>query len=239
MAQLLKYDHGNRCGHDKEFCREFVRDPEHKKPPYFISKAMDRVGDFYWYPLRYLRQLRYLTQNNVKKTERREAITAILQVLFNYTDLDTLCVCTWTKSGKLNNLRTAFIAEKAKCGIKRVSRALKDLELAGYIDIERKVLQGQFGLYQSNSITMMTSVFKDLGLKLKQLELSRHIKRKSNGIQCRTNRFRAYEPQKLDLIKDTRPSTESVLPKKVQELAKKATCWADCMNILPHLIPPS
>lgn len=191
----MRFSHGNKCGHDKEFCRTYERHFKHKEPPPLILKAAAAMADFYHYCHKFLPRLKTVNgSTRQQKTERREGIVGVGQVLINYCDLATWRVHTHYKdeSGKRYGV-TEFIAHKLGYTIKRVQRALSDLKNTAYINIERDIVETEHGLRQRNRISLTRRLFVDLGFDNIFIETSRHYKHKSNAKRDRgTPQMKAF-----------------------------------------------
>jgi hypothetical protein len=190
--------------------------------------------DFYWCADRILPRLQEVNGSTSKqRSERREAIVGVVQVLIYYCDLATLHVGTlWKKKTGINYLRTGFIATALKFGFKRVQRALKDLEKAKYIQIKRKVINKHNNLYQANEISLTRRLFLDLGMTNLSLEMSRHYKHKSNvkrGIV-----IKELTKAAAGAIKSPTPGFDA-LPEEIQEKGNKVTNAKECLRFLRTL----
>jgi len=178
---LLQALFGNRCGHDPQNLREYHR-PEHHKPrPSILEQAILNAAHYYNSPKKFLKKLSALhSQNRRKRSERREAITSVLQVLLHYIELISLKVGMNTRTSELISLDINFIAGKAGIEALRARRAIKDLVKAGYIKLSRQWTRkddGSFlGLPSIREITL--EFFHDLGIDLLRLASVREWKRK-------------------------------------------------------------
>jgi hypothetical protein len=114
------------------------------------------------------------------RSERREAIASVSQVLLHYLELSTLRVGFWANDSKFVSLDLAYIAKKAGIGLLRARRAIADLVQAGYIKVSR-----QFDKKEDGSFAGLPSIreiavqfFIDLGIDVQKLFFSREWKRK-------------------------------------------------------------
>jgi len=166
----------NNCGHliDSPILYTEMMDNR----PDVLKIAVDKCRQFYFKHKTYLTDLNTLNPSGrQKKSERREAISAVMQVLISYTDLCSFMVGTPTKMGGFYSLRSEFIASKLDIGIKRVNRALKDLVDAGYISTKTKYVgvkeKGIFGIRQ---IMMKYHTLYSLGISAKMMKTAHYFK---------------------------------------------------------------
>lgn len=234
---------GNRCGHLPEFFRGYTRPTyedykertdtkvPHKKAPGLLRGACSAAKDWYFDPNECIKNKSKRSKcprlprlkgvngsTRQQKSERREGIAGVLQVLINYCDLNTFYCGTWNKDKEgMNWLRLTFIANKLGYTIKRVYRALKDLEKSKYITIKRRLYNHHTGIYQSNEISISKRLFLDLGMSGVSIETSRHYKRGSEGRFTRADR-------ELEAARNGKPSVQAMqatLPDKVNAILKE------------------
>ena len=230
---------GNRCGHDKTFLREYRRPLKHKQPPPIILSGIDALSTAFYAPAKLLQRFHTLNINRRKKSERRESVIAVMQVLINYVDLDSLRVGTYDE-GNINHCRTAFIAKKTGFGLRRVERALKDIEAAGYAEIERNVKQRRWvrGWFQVNKIKLTRWFFLDLGLSNQYLQVSQHFKRKSDIKQKNPKSYMRDTLETLSALGmrrlESAPPPLKTDPQKPAEVklseGSDVRCWADIVG---------
>ena len=172
---------GNRCGHDPEQLREYHRPPHHKPRPSILEQAIQNAAHYYNAPKKFLKKLGALhPKNRRKRSERREAITSVLQVILHYIELISFKVGMNTTTSEVISLDIHFIADKAGTTPIRARRAIKDLVKAGYIKLSRQWTRkndGSFvGLPSIREVTL--EFFHDLGIDLLRLASVREWKRK-------------------------------------------------------------
>ncbi len=191
---LLQALFGNRCGHHPKQLREYHRPLHHKPRPSLLEQAIQNAARYYTFPKKFLKKLSTLhPQNRRKRSERREAITSVLQVLLHYIELISLKVGMNTPDSEVISLDIHFIAEKAGIEPLRARRALKELVKAGYLKISRRWTRKDDGDYMGlPSIREFTlEFFHDLGVDLLRLASLREWKRKKEEkAQGRRGRYR-------------------------------------------------
>lgn len=173
---------GNRCAHNKYEPRSFLAPAHHLGRPYFLVEAADRVAQNY-FKRTYLKLFKKI-QKRFKRSERMEAITVVLQVLLHYVDIVSFRVGIFLE-GCIKPIRlfdedkfsiyrevNRGKADNEKFGLKRITRALGDLERAGYLDVLRRnkiTRSGNFkGLVAIRSLT--DKFFLDLGFSEKRIK---------------------------------------------------------------------
>jgi hypothetical protein len=177
---------GNWCGHDPDLPRFFAIPEVHKARPKILTWAMDAWRRFYTLPTSYFPELRiYRESSRQQRTESREAVSSIAQVLLHYTELASLRVGVPHVTNGFRSLTIEFLAEKAGLGVKRAQRAIAVLKRAGYLKlIERfdtlDVSPGEapkfIGLAAVKCLTI--GFFKACGINLQWLSAQRRLARK-------------------------------------------------------------
>ena len=81
------------------------------------------------------------------RSERREAIAAVSQVLLHYLELSTLRVGFYVGLNKFIHLDIEYIAKKANLSFSRAKRAITALAEAGYIKITRQYKKKEDGTF--------------------------------------------------------------------------------------------
>ena len=177
---------GNWCGHCPDLPRFFKEPESHKPRPKILMWAMESLRRFYAKPSSFFPELR-LTRPSKRRqrSEAREALASVAQVLLHYTELASLRVGVPHATEGFRSLTIAFIAKKAGIGLKRAQRAIAVLKRGGYLKlIERfDTKEGgseeetrYIGLAAVKSLT--PSFFKACGIKLQALAAQRCLARK-------------------------------------------------------------
>lgn len=175
---------GNWCGHDPDSPRFFQKPQQHKERPKIITWAIDSWRRFYGLPASYFKEIR-MQRNSTRqqRTEAREALASISQVLLHYTELASLRVGIPHSSEGFRSLTIEFLANKVGIGLKRAQRAIKLLVRAGYLkmierfDVKQDEGKERFiGLAAVKSLT--PSFFKACGINLQALSAQRGLARK-------------------------------------------------------------
>jgi hypothetical protein len=183
IIQTIKMP-GNRCGHVPTSPRLFNR-PDHNKPrPHILEQAIEKLKDVYRRPKKFFKKLAtFHSSDRQKRSERREAIASVSQVLLHYFDLVTFRVGFYTSSGVFVPLEVEYIAEKAGIHFGRAKRAIAEITKAGYADAVRQFTKKEDGTFQgSASIRKLTvQFFIDLGIDIQKLFFARDWKRKQQA----------------------------------------------------------
>ncbi|BCA93666.1 hypothetical protein TUM19329_00270 [Legionella antarctica] len=181
---------GNWCGHDPESPRFFQKPQEHKERPKIITWAIDAWRRYYGLPTSYFKEIR-LRRNSTRqqRSEAREALASISQVLLHYTELASLRVGVPHASEGFRSLTIEFLADKAGIGLKRAQRAIKLLVRAGYLKmIERfdvKVDAGKERFIGLAAVKCLTpAFFKACNINLQALSAQRALARKRLKAWC-------------------------------------------------------
>lgn len=168
---------GNLCGHHPLTPRFF-----HGKGnrPDTLKLAQENAAKYYANPDKYLMNLQTLNGKTAQqRSERREAIATVMQVLLQYTDLLTLQVGTLVAGGDMVAMQATFLAQKTGWGLKRCYRAIKDAARAGYISIQYQRYKRFGKILSTRFIKIFPKCFHHLGISNARLETSRHYKRNS------------------------------------------------------------
>ena len=171
--------HGNWCGHSPSVPRFFVQPEVHKSRPKILVWAGEALGRFYNLPGLYLKEVRIQRKSTRRqRSEAREALSSIAQVMLHYTELASLRVGVPHETEGFRSLAVDFLAKKAGIGLKRAQRALAVLKRAGYIKlIERFDIKDDrfIGLAAVKSLT--PAFFKACGINLQALSAQRRLAR--------------------------------------------------------------
>lgn len=115
-----------------------------KKRPQILSLATSRVGEWSMSSWKWLARFRVALLQRVRdesrqssrtmRREQREAISEVLKVVFQYLDLNTMCVGFYHRETSVFvHLSMDFLAKKAGLPIRRAQRAMNWLYQSGYI----------------------------------------------------------------------------------------------------------
>ena len=172
---------GNRCGHAPDAPRFFVRPDQHKPRPSILENAIEKLKDVYCRPKKFFRKLAtFHPHDRQKRSERREAVASVAQVLLHYLELSTLRVGFYVDPTKFIPLDLHYIAKKAGLSITRAKRAIADLAKAGYINVSRQFNKKEDGTFKGLPSIREIAVqfFIDLGIDVQKLFFTREWKRK-------------------------------------------------------------
>jgi hypothetical protein len=178
------YQNGNKCGHFPLQPRLYS---SQVKRPLPIYRAIQNANEYYWRPNNYLQDLQDIRK---KRSERREGIAAVIQVILDYTDLATLTVGIPTKK-EIQYLTLRFIAKKARVNLRRTYRVISCLVKAGYLTIERRCERVGEGLYKGLAAIRKVSakLFVHLGVEYSILSLTQGWLRKRAEIKNYPGKF--------------------------------------------------
>ncbi|WP_051555235.1 hypothetical protein [Legionella fairfieldensis] len=191
---------GNWCGHNPNEPRFFDTPEDHKIRPKILTWAMNAWRRFYTLPDSYFKEIRvYRISSRQQRSESREAVASIAQVLLHYTELASLRVGVPHITKGFRSLTIDFLAKKAGIGFKRAERALSVLKGAGYLRmIERfdtKEIDGEKKFIGLAAVKCLTpSFFKACGINLQWLSAQRKLARKR--ITRRYNQY-VHEQQEV------------------------------------------
>jgi hypothetical protein len=172
---------GNRCGHVPDAPRFFNSPDHHKRRPTVLDRAIDQWQVVYRKAKKFFRKLATThTDGRQVRSERREAIAAVSQVLLHYLELSTLKVGFYVGLNKFIHLDIEYIANKAGLSFSRAKRAITALAEAGYIKTTRQYKKKEDGTFDGEPSIREIAVqfFIDLGMDVQKLFFARDWKRK-------------------------------------------------------------
>jgi IncFII RepA protein family. len=184
---------GNRCGHIPNLPKDATFPAEHKRPV-VIQKLMQAARKYYHAPRSYLTHLLELNTGSVKtkrhrqtRSDGREAIALIAQVIAYNLELSTMTVC----ANDINFLPLPLekLAKQGGISLSRGCRAIGKLVRAGYLLVTRQFVNARNTYEALASIKeVMPKFFADLGLasdyafqkhyKDKKMQLKQHRNKK-------------------------------------------------------------
>ena len=168
-AAPLRVNHGgNYCGH--KICAPRFYKTDVPNRPAFITKAKERMAEFYIKPFNHfelnsaceiskrIKKKVLIKKIRKMRSERREAITSVFNFMLDNMDVVTRRI--------FNNPSIQTIAKKCEISIKRAERALNDLKTSGYIHTQQRKEKNAEGKWRSISAikTISLKVFKILGI---------------------------------------------------------------------------
>src|SRR5579885_77224 len=172
---------GNRCGHEPDAPRFFSPPDHHKRRPTVLDRAIDKWEEVYRKAKKFLGRLATSHSGGRQvRSERREAIAAVSQVLLHYLELSTFRVGFYAGFNKFIHLDIEYIAKKANLSFSRAKRAITALAEAGYIKITRQYKKKEDGTFDGEPSIREISIqfFIDLGMDVQKLFFARDWKRK-------------------------------------------------------------
>jgi hypothetical protein len=161
--------------------RFFSPPAHHKLRPAVLDRAIDALKAVYWKAKKFFKKLATTHSNGRQvRSERRESIAAVSQVLLHYLELSTLKVGFYAGLDKFIHLDIEYIAKKANLSFSRAKRAITALAEAGYIKITRQYKKKEDGTFAGEPSIRQISVqfFIDLGMDVQKLFFARDWKRK-------------------------------------------------------------
>lgn len=172
---------GNRCGHAPDAPRFFCPPESHRRRPAVLDRAIDKMEVVYRKAKKFFNKLATThTDGRQVRSERREAIAAVSQVLLHYLELSTLKVGFYVGFNKFIHLDIEYIAKKANLSFSRAKRAITALAEAGYIKITRQYKKKEDGTFDGEPSIREIAIqfFIDLGMDVQKLFFARDWKRK-------------------------------------------------------------
>jgi len=127
---------------------------------------MEATQDYYDDPKNHLERIFYSRESDRRqRSESREAVSLVSQVIFNHLDLASMQVVKYTKDGELIPMSVNQIAEEARISERRTYRALDVLKRAGYIEFEYRNKKTGDEIIALRSIKRISmSMFEHLGI---------------------------------------------------------------------------
>lgn len=167
---------GNRCEHYSTLPRFYMQPSSHKKRPFILIDAIEKLEKIYFKPKDFFRKFS-LPKNRLKRSERREAIICLLQFMVHYAELHTLRVVK--NDVTFDNFSLQEICKNTLLSFSRIKRAIADLVKVGYIKLIKQ-FKKEDGTHKGRpSIReILPLFFIDLGIDMSQLNFSRAWKQK-------------------------------------------------------------
>lgn len=145
MSETLS---GNRCGHVASAPRSFSAPEGHRPRPKILIMLDRAVMDYYDHPEKTLPSLNAVNHSERRqRSERRESCLLLLRAVIHYTDLSTLKVGVPKSDGSIGSLTLERLSNLTRLGLRRTTRAMRDLRLSGILKVEtrcRKTPEGDF-----------------------------------------------------------------------------------------------
>jgi len=196
---------GNKCEHNPLKPRQFIAPASHKPRWDFLAKASRNLHHYYRNPTQWLYDLwinRYIDNDNhyhQMRSERREAMVSILQVILHYLDISTLEIKV-VEEGSAFIPTVEWLANKAGVTLKRAYRCLNDLRYAKYLSFgERWKSYADGTKFKGLAAIKMVSKKLLIHLGISEKLLSARQKRKNNNV------IRKEEPKALERMRINSP----------------------------------
>jgi DNA-binding transcriptional regulator YhcF (GntR family) len=157
---------GNRCNHDPLFPKFFERSKYSKSTYDILHQAMESIKDYYDNPKNHLERIFYSRESDRRqRSESREAVSLVSQVIFDHLDLASMQVVKYTKDGELIPMSVNQIAHEAGISERRAYRALDVFKKAGYIEFEYRNKKAGDEIIALRSIKRVSMlIFEHLGI---------------------------------------------------------------------------
>jgi hypothetical protein len=170
----------NFCDHHPNNMRGFDRPSEHKKRYQAIEECIEKLNQALETPRQILKNLFYPQKK--KRSQRREAIVRVLQVMLHYMDMESFQVGFLNDKLEFIRFDLKKIAQYAKINFSRAKRAIKDIECAGYIKIQEQYETLADGSKRALAAikTFTRKFFREIGIDHLKLFQQREHKRKEN-----------------------------------------------------------
>jgi len=167
---------GNKCGHNPIAPRFYERPTASKLAYDILETAKNNLKHYYYHPTRWLEHIEFSRDTDrQQRTESREAVAAVSQVLFDHVDLISLKIVQYFGEGTFRHMSVKTIAEKAKIGCRRCLRAIETLKRAGYLELEyRRKVDKEGNLVPLVAIKRLSRrFFTHLGVSMEKLHRCR------------------------------------------------------------------
>jgi len=186
---------GNKCGHKPGVLRHFHPPVHHKSRPNLIEQAKSSLCHAYDSYKKSKLKFNFSDETNrLKRSERREAIVSISQLLLHYMDMATFNIVVPIGGDRFRYVDLRYIANKLSISFIRCKRAISDLVKCGYLLVKRQMPKS--GL-QLPSIRQFTAqFFIDLGIDLQKIQAMKEYKNKVFP-ESSTNQKAAYKPNSI------------------------------------------
>lgn len=224
INEIRKFNFGNHCGHIPLEPRFFNSPPFHKKRPTILNKAISSLETVYRKSKQFMNKLCTTHPNGrYVRSERREAVIVVSQVLMHYVHLSSLRIGFYTSWDKFKNLTLNTIIQKSGLNESRVKRAIKDLIKAGYLKVTRQYLKDEDENVTQGfpSIREVSPLFfHDLGMDMGKLALARDWKRKKEEKEQAKEGFKKLRGFVRGVSSFTKKIVSKVIPQEYKPLSK-------------------
>lgn len=216
-------NNGNRCGHCVAAPQLFQRPSEKKAPPDMILFAMNTLKKYYFKPNQWLQNIIYARQSpRQQRSEAREAIARVSQVIIDHVDLATLQIVKWNPyTETFRPLRVSEIADLAGISYKRCTRALSTLKSSLYLKLHYRTKITEEGEIRALTAIKFISrqFFLDLGISVSKLTTCMsHAKKRLYKYQ--QQKEREQERRVTFHMEQGRASNKDQLFKKIPSMKK-------------------
>ena len=161
------------CEHLSDAPHFYERPQHHKRTYDVLHIACERLKDYYFQPRdNWLPNLEFARDSNRQtRSERREAIAAVGQVMANFVDMASLKVAFFKQEGSYP-ISVALLAQLANLSRRRCERALADMKRAGYLQFDYRVKTLPDGSLQPMVAIkkLATLFFYHLGISFEKLQ---------------------------------------------------------------------
>lgn len=212
---------GNRCGHVPNDPRFYQRPEHHKLRPVVLEQSIEKIKDLARKPKKGLKKLARHVNDRQVRSEQRESLVSVTQVLLHFLDLVTLRVGFYSGDTFIP-LDLEYIAEKAGIHYLRAKRALERLAEVGYITITRQYDKNEDGTFSGKPSIRTISIqfFMDLGIDMAKFCSTREWKTKQlEKKHAKSDRKKIVAMLKAGMQFGKRPLLKKVISKRQTTLA--------------------
>ena len=241
VPNFYGYSTGNKCGHNPLSPRFYERPRRHKPTYDVLQQGIDNLKNYYRKPALWLENLIFAREtNHQQRSEAREAIAAVSQVLLNHADLYSLKIVQFLGNCEFGNLSIKTIAKRAGVSYWRCRRAITALKRGRYLEVHSQYFFNSKGkiehLVAIKRVTLR--FFAHLGVDMEKLNRCREHARKKleklgnkTSILARKGLFKVQEAvssirAKTSFFKKAR--TQSEREKASEEKRKKESIEKMC-----------
>lgn len=225
---LVPVKKNRSCAHNPLAPRYFEPPPEHKRKSNFYTRALFRLKRFYYQPYEFLVHLLLLNPSYRKKrSQRREAISLVLQILVYYTDTESMEIKI-PRKGRAGyvGISLVSIARMSGLSLGRVKNAIADLKQAQYLIVGKRINVSKFkeeGKFRSvNSFKKLTGLFwEHLGIRKEEIQKEKDYKKSKNKllsadlIKHHIKKIRTSAKKKVQAVSNTVRTFTEKIPRNI------------------------
>jgi hypothetical protein len=239
---------GNRCGHISNAPVFFKRDDQKKTPPDALVFAFNGLKEYYYKPNKWLKNIMYSRRTNRKqRSEAREAVSRVTQVILDHTNLATLQAVKFNPyTESFRPLKVSEMAKLAGISYKRCVRALKVLKESLYIKLHYRTKITDDGKIRGEAAIKHVSrdLFYDLGVSA--TKLSRCISHAKKHLYGKKRKAERENQKRLTFLRKKSLNTNNMgdmfkstpkIKKPTEKRMRQGKVWAEKACSLMHSQP--